>query len=71
MRGAALPGLLRKLLDKPRLASWADVILGRTGQASMISGQGGVCVCVCVTHLKGPGENLLAPAVWPQAGLVH
>ena len=69
MRGVALPGLFRKLLNKPRLASWADVILGRTGQASMISGQGGACVCV--THLKGPGGNLLVPAVWPQAGLVH
>ena len=46
MRGAALPGLFRKLLDKPRLASWADVILGRRGQARVISGQGRVGVCV-------------------------
>ena len=72
MRGAALPGLFRKLLDKPRLTSWADVILGRRGQVRVISGQGGVGVCVwggLISRAQvatGP-----APAMWPQAGLVH
>lgn len=61
MRGAALPGLFRKLLDKPGLASWADVILGRRGQASMISGQGGVCVCVRLISRAQVGTYQLQP----------